>query len=259
MPRCYGYDGRLSQSKTTTTVAEAAWIGLRNDDGSLLRPGLEYQTYLTGPRSNAGTTCAANGTCAGRTSPLVAPWMKLFVEKDPNFNLDNMTRQEYERIFRQSGREHNGFIGTNSPDLQGFCKAGGKDYNLSWPGKAAAFLPIRIYCLYLHIPSAPLQADEIIPFGNSRRYHDPVATLDPHVHDLYGLFRAPAVMHCYGGIGGYPSGIFNALVNWVENGVAPESLEAKSPTNRTTLLCPYPKKAIFQGSNAIYGAENTCV
>ena len=109
---CYRRRSGMKRSKERRRLSPSAWLGV--------------PTNLTGPSSIAGTTCAANGTCAGRISPLIAPWMKLFVEKDPNFSLDNMTRKEYGQIFSQSRREYNGFVGTHSPDLQEYHKAGGK-------------------------------------------------------------------------------------------------------------------------------------
>ncbi|KAJ4984450.1 feruloyl esterase b precursor [Stagonosporopsis vannaccii] len=218
-------------SQAAATVVDAAWSGLRTSNGSLLWPGLNYQANLTGPSSIVGTSCLTNQTCQGLPSPLITPWMRLFVAKDPEYNINNMTRRDYEEIFRRSAREYNGFIGTNSPDLRAFREAGGKI--ITYHGLA----------------------DEIIPFDNSRRYYETVASLDPQVHDFFRLFPAPALGHCYGGIGGYPSGTFDALVDWVERGIAPESLRARSPTGKTTLLCPYPKKSKFRRPSLSDGAE----
>jgi len=80
--------------------------------------------------------------------------------------------------------------------------------------------------------------------------------MQPNVHDFYRLFEAPGLGHCEGGVGGYPAGSFKALVDWVENGVAPDVLEAIDVTNRTSLLCPYPKKAIFTSVGLEHSANN---
>ena len=75
------------------------------------------------------------------------------------------------------------------------------------------------------------------------------------------LFLVPGAQHCGGG----PStGNFDALpavVNWVENGVAPERLigtaAAATPwPGRTRPLCPYPAYAHYTGSGDIDRAEN---
>lgn len=87
-------------------------------------------------------------------------------------------------------------------------------------------------------------------------YYEKVTAIDPDVHDFYRLFEAPGVAHCAGGIGGWPSRSFEALVKWVEEGVAPATLEAIDVANRTSLLCPYPKRAIFTGSGPKYSADD---
>jgi hypothetical protein len=78
------------------------------------------------------------------------------------------------------------------------------------------------------------------------------------VQDFYRLFRAPGVGHCGGGIGPQPQNLFDALVNWVENGVAPDTILARGgavPT-RTRPLCPYPTTAIYNGSGSTDDAAN---
>ncbi|KAH7353150.1 feruloyl esterase-like protein B precursor [Pyrenochaeta sp. MPI-SDFR-AT-0127] len=224
-----------SISKAAAAVADAAWTGARKEDGSFLwyMPG--YEANLTGPTSTAGTTCSPNGTCTGRPNSLSTDWIRLFVKKDSEFDVSGMSRQDFERVFRASVREFESIIGSNSPDLSEFRKAGGK--MITYHGLA----------------------DEIIPFRNSRHYYDAVTALDRNVHDFYRLFESPGLAHCYGGAGGYPSGTFDALVKWVEEGVVPDKLEAKSVSNRSTVLCPYPKKVVVTEGSAGYGMhETTC-
>jgi hypothetical protein len=81
------------------------------------------------------------------------------------------------------------------------------------------------------------------------------------VQKFYRLFRAPGVGHCAGGVGPQPQGLFNALVDWVENGNAPDSILAQNTTSsgvvtRTRPLCPYPKTAIYNGSGDPNDASN---
>lgn len=75
---------------------------------------------------------------------------------------------------------------------------------------------------------------------------------DSSIHDYYRLFLAPGLGHCVGGRGAYPGGTFHALVNWVENRKAPDSLEATSaPDGKNAtisgVLCAYPKVAKYDG------------
>jgi hypothetical protein len=63
-------------------------------------------------------------------------------------------------------------------------------------------------------------------------------------------FEAPGVGHCFNGQGLYPSGIFDTLVKWVEQGEIPEKLDVDTSTWARTkgrILCPYPKKAVYDG------------
>ena len=79
-----------------------------------------------------------------------------------------------------------------------------------------------------------------------------------NVQTFYRLFRAPGVGHCGGGVGPQPQNLFGALVNWVENGVAPNTILAQGgavPT-RTRPLCPYPTTAIYNGSGSTDSAAN---
>jgi hypothetical protein len=78
--------------------------------------------------------------------------------------------------------------------------------------------------------------------------------------DFYRLFRAPGVGHCGGGSGPQPQNLFDALVNWVEHGVAPAQILAQNTVGgvvtRTRPLCPYPQTAIYNGSGSTNDAAN---
>ncbi len=79
------------------------------------------------------------------------------------------------------------------------------------------------------------------------------------LQDFYRLFRAPGVAHCGGGTGPQPPNLFGALVNWVENDVAPEQIVASQHITggtRTRPLCPYPQTAIYKGSGSTDDAAN---
>ncbi len=65
------------------------------------------------------------------------------------------------------------------------------------------------------------------------------------VQQFYRLFRAPGVWHCSGGPGPQPQGLFDALVDWVENGNAPDQIPATNASSSRP-LCPYPQMAIYE-------------
>jgi hypothetical protein len=74
----------------------------------------------------------------------------------------------------------------------------------------------------------------------------------PALQSFYRLYRAPGVGHCGGGVGPQPTGVFDAMVDWVERGKAPASLKAQTRTGdkitRERPLCPYPQTAVYHGS-----------
>lgn len=75
------------------------------------------------------------------------------------------------------------------------------------------------------------------------------------------LFMMPGVNHCGGGPGTSLIDAFSPLVDWVENGRAPDSILGTAPANtpwpgRTRPLCPYPEFARYKGSGDINVAES---
>jgi tannase/feruloyl esterase len=74
------------------------------------------------------------------------------------------------------------------------------------------------------------------------------------------LFLAPGMGHCRGGEGPDAFDKVGALERWVEQGQAPEKLNASHSTNgkedRTRPLCPYPQVAKYKGTGSIDDAAN---
>jgi feruloyl esterase len=65
----------------------------------------------------------------------------------------------------------------------------------------------------------------LTPLG-SVKYYDQVQARDPNVRDYARMFMLPGVLHCAGGPGPQPTGVLDALLTWVEEGKAPETLTA---------------------------------
>jgi hypothetical protein len=75
------------------------------------------------------------------------------------------------------------------------------------------------------------------------------------------VFMAPGVGHCAGGAGPAPTGQMDALLSWVEDGKAPETLLAKrrdpsGGVTRSRPLCAYPLVAKYKGSGSTDDAAN---
>jgi hypothetical protein len=96
-------------------------------------------------------------------------------------------------------------------------------------------------------------------------YYERAEALDPALRDYFRLFMMPGVMHCARGPGPDRVDWDQAIVDWVEQGVAPERVVAskRDADGRTVLtrpLCPYPEQAVYGGSGSTDEAENfACV
>jgi feruloyl esterase len=71
---------------------------------------------------------------------------------------------------------------------------------------------------------------------------------------FYRFFTYPGNAHCGGGVGPQINGeeLFSALVQWVENGVAPDYVQAQetTPVSRTRKICMYPNVEVYNGSGS---------
>jgi feruloyl esterase len=78
--------------------------------------------------------------------------------------------------------------------------------------------------------------------------------------DFMRLFMVPGMAHCGGGVGPDQYDAVTAIVDWVEKGVAPDSLVAKKIVNgqvtRSRPLCPYPQVARYRGQGSTDDAAN---
>jgi feruloyl esterase len=75
------------------------------------------------------------------------------------------------------------------------------------------------------------------------------------------LFLAPGAAHCAGGPGPQPTGVLDALLSWVEDGAAPDTLMAvrrdeTGAITRSRPLCPYPRVARYRGTGSTDDARN---
>lgn len=100
--------------------------------------------------------------------------------------------------------------------------------------------------------------DPVVPPQDNVAYYEAVAkTMGGYdrTRDFFRLFVAPGMGHCAGGPGPNTFDALTALENWVEKGVAPDTLLATHSTagkvDRTRPLCPYPQVARYKGSGSI--------
>ncbi|MCJ1313599.1 hypothetical protein MMC25_007278 [Agyrium rufum] len=120
--------------------------------------------------------------------------------------------------------------------------------------RAAATVANEVWTGPKRADGSLLWADAVISPFSTQRYYEGAMTLDPNVSEYYRLFLAPGLGHCGGGLGAFPDEYFEALVKWVEEGIAPTTLKATSNTKDgegrvlERPLCPYPKKQCCKGT-----------
>jgi feruloyl esterase len=128
-------------------------------------------------------------------------------------------------------------------------------------------------------------ADPLIPSQSSINYFNALVGNDGHgffqqasfnfggspglqrTQSFARLFMVPGMFHCSGGPGPNTFDGLSPLVNWVENGVAPDTIIATKFVNdtppavqMTRPLCVYPKVAKYRGSGSTNIAANfVCV
>lgn len=98
-------------------------------------------------------------------------------------------------------------------------------------------------------------ADDIIPYKNTLVYRERVEHRmggAGEVDKFYRVFLAPGVVHCFGGRGPVPIDPMAALVDWVEKGKAPDSIDGATSNEAgdriTRKLCKWPAKAMYNGA-----------
>jgi Tannase and feruloyl esterase len=226
----------------TFTAADASivnriWEGPKRVDGSELWIGATRGSDLNALSTSRGTPLAP------QAMGITLEWWKYFLTRDPDFDWMTVTPERYERFFEQSVEEFGLVIGTDNPDLRPFRDRGGKA--IVWHGLA----------------------DQLISAAGSTDYYERVLAEmggARQTESFIRLFLAPGVGHCGGG-GPSPTGLLEAVIAWVEQGEAPDSLMAAQNQGRgggvirTRPLCPYPRVARYRGRGDTDAAESfTC-
>lgn len=200
------------------------------------------------------TSCDDNGNCTRGTFEIAEDWIKLFILKSSNETTTNLSYAEFDRIAHRAAQEYDSIIGTNDPDLSEFRARGGKLLGYHGTVRYSA-QPKKAF-------ANDIKTDTIIPTRGSTHYYDAVMAMDENVHDFFRLFLAPGINHCFGGNGAYPDGTFDAMREWVESGVIPDTMTARSVGVAPTIqriLCPYPMKQVYDGTgNATAGEGFSC-
>jgi len=183
----------------------------------------------------------------GRLSgPMVSgiSWMRYAVFEDPNWDWQTF---DFDTQVDMATAKLSGLVDATDPDLGAFQRRGGK--LIQYHGWSDFFI-------------TPLVS---IDYANAVRGKMGAAT-----DGFYRLYMAPGMQHCEGGPGpnlfggalhGAPvaedarNDVLTAVIAWVEQGQAPGSLVASQTgadgsIARTRKLCPFPQKAVYNGSGS---------
>nr|QRD81056.1 lipolytic protein [uncultured bacterium] len=103
-------------------------------------------------------------------------------------------------------------------------------------------------------------ADAILQPLMGVEYYERAAAQNQNATDFMRLFMVPGMAHCAGGVGPDQNDAVTAIIDWVEQGVAPDVLIAKKIVNGETVrsrpLCPYPQVARYRGEGSIDDAAS---
>lgn len=111
-----------------------------------------------------------------------------------------------------------------------------------------------------------IHISQLIPASNSKRLYNLVSrTMEmPSLDPFYRLFLVPGLNHCVRGVGAVNIGqhglaspslttpthnVLTALVDWVESGVAPDTITGISEDGlKERVHCRYPQKSVLKGT-----------
>jgi hypothetical protein len=106
-------------------------------------------------------------------------------------------------------------------------------------------------------------ADPVFSVQDTVNWYDALsAHYKKHTKDFARLSIVPGMGHCGGGPACDKFELFDALMDWVENGIAPDQVVSSGSTwaGRTRPLCAYPAVPIYNGAGDIEEASSfSCV
>jgi hypothetical protein len=187
-----------------------------------------------------GNTRGADLTALGGPMPFMVAieQPRYWVYFDPSWDWKTLDYASYPKFFKDTVEKVGPLMASDNPNLAPFRDRGGK--LVLWHG----------------------WSDQLIVPTGTVDYYDRVARKlggYERTQQFARLFMAPGVAHCAGGDGPQPQGAFQAVVDWVELGTAPETILASKAIpggTRTRPLCPYPKQARWNSTGSTDDAGN---
>ncbi|KAF7531804.1 hypothetical protein G7054_g8540 [Neopestalotiopsis clavispora] len=204
---CQGYNTSNCLTADQVTIVEKIFSDYRRPNGELIYPGMQPGSEIL----------AATGLYSGRPYAPSYDWFRFVVLDDPAW--DPSTYNVEDAVIAYDDNPDN--IAT-------------------WPSSLAAFEGASGKLLTFHG-----QQDQQITSFNSLRFYEHLAAgmgyTPEQLDNFYRLFRVPGMNHCNSGPGAWVLGqggnapskgipfdadhnVLAAVVNWVEEGIAPEAM-----------------------------------
>ncbi|KAL5328841.1 hypothetical protein ACEPPN_002349 [Leptodophora sp. 'Broadleaf-Isolate-01'] len=241
------------QNGTVTTkgveVAMTIIDGLKTLDGK--QAYLSYQP--TASFEDAATTYDSTTNTWGLSiSGLGGEWVTRYLDLIDTSDLTSLDGVTYDTLrdwMYEGWQRYEDVLQTTWPDLTPFKSAGGK-------------------VLHYHGES-----DNSIPAASSVRYHDSVRQIMypdlsynesiAALNDWYRLYLVPGAAHCSPDSaqpnGPFPQTNLAVMIEWVENGVVPTTLNATHLTGdnvgANAQICAWPLRPMWSGSNGTMSCE----
>ncbi|KAK1687299.1 Tannase/feruloyl esterase [Colletotrichum godetiae] len=241
---CKGADGSKIEgrvSRKAVEIVEEVVGGVLDEEGTAMFPSYVPGTQFAGFLAMMNSVCedeADRTRCKGVPFSVADEWIRLFIEKDPTFDPETMSRETFRDVFRRGVEEFDSVIGTPVPDLRRFRERGGKV--LMWHGMADQAISIKIG-RGLYEKAKGIEASRGVEIEGFWRY-----------------FEVPGVNHCVSMTGApFPWSALKKLRSWVENGVAPGQLDARGfkvgedgrvvVDEEVRRICLYPEEGVWDG------------
>ncbi|KAI0011030.1 feruloyl esterase-like protein B precursor [Xylariaceae sp. FL0662B] len=240
--------GGATPEQNGTVTAEGAAVAASFTNGLIDSQGRRiYLNPQPGAAMSDATTTFNEDTgewgpaTSGIGPQYIARWLRL-EQRDTIDGFADVTADTLRDWMALGAQRYADSLQTTWPDLSGFQSAGSK---------------------VLHVHG---EADPSIPPASSVHYYDSVrkimypelgyeegiAALD----DFYRLYLIPGASHCGSSAdqpaGGWPDTTLQTVVNWVENGVAPDTLHNNGEIDT---VCRWPLRPLWSGN----GTSLECV
>jgi pimeloyl-ACP methyl ester carboxylesterase len=209
--------------------------GARSDKGPIY-PGFspvaecvpsEWVAWLTGP-----APALANSHVPDLTFAFSTQIFKFLIFNDPDWDYSKYEFSNFDKDTRLAAS----YLNATNPDLSALKLRNGK--LILWHGWAD--------------PALPAQA--------TIDYYRQVKERDGQASEYCRLFLVPGCLHCGGGPGASDVDWLSVIVDWVEQGRAPDLLIASKKQNgkvvMTRPLFPYPDHAAYKGSGDSNSADS---